>query len=173
MELVAARAAGPAQTAWGRGRLRRRRRPGNSSRRRAGGLRGDTLPLGDQGRFRRARRPGRVGEDVGVDKVSRHYTQSGQRPNLLLVLGAKLHSPAPGAAVAGGAVAGGAASAPGVPPASGSVPPSPSSFTKVSTFTVTLSTCPVCCGAATMLSIIRKRDRSEEHTSELQSLRHL
>src|ERR1019366_3788829 len=147
MELVAARAAGPAQTAWGRGRLRRRRRPGNSSRRRAGGLRGDTLPLGDQGRFRRARRPGRVGEDVGVDKVGRHYTQRGQRPNLLLVLGTKLHSPAPC-----GAGAGGAAAAPG------SDPPSPSSFTKVSTFTVTLSTCPVCCGAATMLSIIRKRD---------------
>src|ERR1022692_1553985 len=169
MELVAARAAGPAQSSRGSGRLRRSQRPGNSRRSRARGFGGDALPLGDQRSFRRGRGPG-VGKQVGVDKVGRHYTQRGEHPNLLLVLGAKLHSPAPGAAVAGGAVfPPGAAFAGTVPPASGSVPPSASSFTKVSTFTVTLRTCPVCCGAATMLSMIRKRGDLSTRFTNLES----
>src|ERR1022692_4216692 len=130
VELVAARAAGPAQSSRGSGRLRRSQRPGNSRWRRAGGFGGDALPLRDQRSFRRGRGPGK---EVGVDEVGRHYTQRGEHPNLLLVLGAKLHSPAPGAAVAGGAVfPPGAAFAGTVPPASGSDPPSASSFTKVS-----------------------------------------
>src|ERR1035437_9184073 len=170
MKLVAAGAAGAAQLARRRGRLGRGQRRGNGGGCRAHGFGGGAFPLGGGGRFGRDGGRGGIGEEVAVDKVGRHHAEHGERPDRLLVLGAELHSPAPCAAVAGGAAFRGTAALSGAGAAtSGSGKPNPCSFTKVSTFTVTLRICPVCCGAATMLSMIRKRGDLSTRLTNLES----